>query len=134
MDSKQYSQESGATDLREYSPIQARLNDELTAKLTHYALGLGTEVGEIQDALKKYVAYGKPVDLVNLVEEAGDVLWYLSRLLEACGSSFDEAFFKNNAKLKARYGEKFSEHAALNRDLKAERAILEANVSGDPNG
>lgn len=125
MTPKQYMIESGATDERDYSKIQARMSDEFNAKLVHYLLGVGTEAGELQDALKKLVIYGKPIDRVNVIEEVGDVLWYLSRTLSLLDSSFEEAMTRNNAKLKARYGDKFTEHAALNRDLTKEREILE---------
>jgi NTP pyrophosphatase (non-canonical NTP hydrolase) len=127
MDSKQYQQEAGATDERDYSQIQERTGGEFNARLIHYVLGVGTEAGELQDAAKKALAYNKPLDKVNMVEEVGDVLWYLARLLTLLGSSFEEAMAKNNAKLKARYGSKFTEFAALNRDLGKERAILESD-------
>lgn len=120
----QYMIESGATDERDYSKIQARMTDEFNSKLAHYLLGVGTEAGELQDILKKLLIYGKPVDRNHLVEEIGDVLWYLSRTLNLLDSTFEEAMTKNNAKLKARYGEKFTEHAALNRDLTKEKVIL----------
>lgn len=127
MTPKQYQNEAGATDERDYSKIQERMGSVENSKLLHYIIGLETEVGEIQDAVKKHLIYGKTLDKVNLVEEVGDVLWYLSRLLTLLDSSFDEAMFKNLAKLKARYGDKFTEHAALNRNLSQERRILEAN-------
>ena len=38
---------------------------------------------------------------------------------------FDDIMEKNIAKLKARYGDKFSEHRATNRDLDKEREALE---------
>lgn len=125
MNPKQYMEELGATDERDYSTIQGRMGDEFNSKLLHYVLGIGTEAGEIQDAVKKAVIYGKELDQTNLVEEVGDILWYTSRLLTLLGSNFEEAMAKNNAKLKARYGDKFTEHAALNRDLNKEREILE---------
>jgi len=125
MDSKQYSLEAGATDERDYSKIQDRMGQEFNSQLLHYVLGIGTEAGEIQDAAKRAVIYGQELDQVNLVEEVGDILWYVSRLLKLVGSSFDEAMEKNNEKLKARYGDKFTEHAALNRDLDKEREVLE---------
>lgn len=46
------------------------------------------------------------------------------------GVSLEDAMDRNIAKLKLRYGDKFSEHAALNRDLDAERAVLEAGSGG----
>jgi hypothetical protein len=39
--------------------------------------------------------------------------------------NLEECFEKNIAKLKARYGEKFSSEMAINRDLETERNILE---------
>lgn len=125
MDAKTYLKESGATDARDYSEIQNRMGDEFNAKLTHYLLGIGTEAGEIQDALKKALIYGKDLDKTNLIEEIGDLCWYMGRTLELLGSSFEEAMQRNNAKLKARYGDKFTEYAALNRNLDKERNILE---------
>ena len=133
MDSKQYQRESGATDNRDYSPIQNRVKKEEASKLLHYILGVGSEAGELQDQLKKHFIYGKDLDRANLIEESGDVLWYLSRMLVLLDSSLEEAMEKNNAKLKARYGDKFTEHAALNRDLEKERAVLEEDNNDQKN-
>ncbi len=125
MNPRQYQLEAGATDERDYSAIQQRMSEEFNAKLIHYLIGVGTEAGELQDAMKKMLIYNKPLDRVNVIEEVGDVLWYLSRTLSLVGSSFEEAMERNNAKLKKRYGDKFTEYAALNRDLETERKILE---------
>lgn len=95
------------------------------SQIDHAAKGLVTEAAEIEDALKKSLVYGKPLDKVNLVEEAGDVLWYLALLLRTLGSSFEEAMDKNVRKLEVRYGGQFSSQKALTRDLDAERAELE---------
>lgn len=39
----------------------------------HMVLGMGTEVGELQDVYKKKLAYNKPIDEVNEKEEIGDL-------------------------------------------------------------
>lgn len=96
-----------------------------SGRLLHYALGLCTEVGELQDAIKKFVAYGKDIDKVNIKEELGDILWYHARLCALFGFTYEEVMELNIEKLKARYGNKFTEHAALNRDLNKEREVLE---------
>jgi hypothetical protein len=44
--------------------------------LQHAALGLISEVGEIADALKAHMIYGKELDVLNMKEEAGDALWF----------------------------------------------------------
>ena len=125
MDSKTYQEQAGVTDVDDYSEIRSRLNTEKNAKILHYVLGIGTEAGELQDAVKKHLIYGKELDEVNLIEEVSDIFWYSARLLTLLDSSFEEAMEKNIAKLRARYGDKFTEHAALNRDLVKERNVLE---------
>lgn len=46
--------------------------------LLHCATGLVTESAELVDAIKKHVFYGKPLDVVNIKEEIGDLLWYIA--------------------------------------------------------
>ena len=125
----EYLIQSAATDVPDYTVIRERLltADDDTLKIVHAGMGVGTEGGEILDACKKWMIYGKPLDKVNLREEAGDVLWYLSLLLRAIDSDFDETMQINIDKLRARYPSKFTEAAALNRNLAVERAILEQN-------
>lgn len=125
MDPIQYTKEAALTDHPSYDPVIERITNDQTARLLHYALGLGSETGELQDALKKLVAYGKSLDLVNVKEEIGDLLWYMSRIADTCGFTLEEAMATNIAKLKARYGDKWTQQAALNRDLKLEREVLE---------
>lgn len=103
------------------------------ARLLHAAIGLCTEAGELQDALKRELIYGKAMDRVNIIEELSDLAWYLNLAIAAVGSSWEEVFEKNIAKLKKRFPDKFTQEAALNRDLAAERATLEETpkVPGD---
>jgi len=162
----------------------------------HMNLGVITEIGEALDIFKKYMAYNKPMDLVNLGEELADITWYivnkcrfedlsldedfdqvleetkelietrmfsvddLAKELKAeailtlilatycapvntlfnapiiqlgmlyhVAALFDLDFFQcltnNIDKLKVRYPERFTDEAAQNRDLKAERTELE---------
>lgn len=93
--------------------------------LTHAILGLVTEAGELADQLKRRHAYGKEVDRVNLVEEAGDLLWYLALIARALGTDLETIGRTNVEKLRARYPGMFTAEAALNRDLEAERKALE---------
>ena len=113
------------TDLEKYDPVLERLQDVQVLRLLHAAMGIVTEAGELMDMLKKHLFYGKPVDWANAKEELGDVSWYWRLGLDAADSSMVENLLTNVRKLKARYAGKFSEHAALNRNLMVERAILE---------
>lgn len=44
----------------------------------HAGYGLMTEVGELLDTYKRNKFYKTPLDNKNLIEEVGDILWYLS--------------------------------------------------------
>ena len=99
-------------------------------ELLHHAMGMVTESGEFMDALKKTLIYGKELDKTNLREEVGDILWYVAGALRLLDTTFVAEMERNIEKLKARYGEKFDAHKALNRDLDTERKILEGNVGG----
>jgi NTP pyrophosphatase (non-canonical NTP hydrolase) len=95
-------------------------------------LGLVTEAGELTDVLKKYLIYGKPIDWTNVSEELGDSQWYTALAIDVTGEvvqgvTWEGIFDQNIAKLKARYPEKFTEQAALNRNLESERRILEGS-------
>jgi NTP pyrophosphatase (non-canonical NTP hydrolase) len=95
------------------------------ARLIHAALGACTETGELQDMIKKHIIYGKPFDAVNILEECGDVLWYLALALDATGHTMDECMERNIAKLRKRFPERFTSEHALARNLIAERQALE---------
>jgi NTP pyrophosphatase (non-canonical NTP hydrolase) len=95
----------------------------------HMVLGMVTESAEIADVYKKNIGYGKPLDVTNIKEELGDQLWYIVNMCTINGWLIEEIMDANIAKLKARYGEKFSEGAAIERDLEKEREVLETTLN-----
>lgn len=125
METNEYVKEAVITDLSNYAPVIERLNDVRTLRLLHAAMGLCTEAGEFMDMLKKHILYGKPIDTVNLAEELGDIQWYDALAVDALEETLSDILERNIRKLRARYPNKFTEHDALNRDLKTEREILE---------
>ena len=106
--------------------IGERLSNTGTQRLLHAGMGLCTEAGEFVDSLKKTIFYGKELDKVNAIEELGDICWYLGLACDELGVSLNTVLSQNIAKLKLRYPEKFTEEAALVRDLNAERVLLES--------
>lgn len=124
MNSKNYISNALRTESIDFEAFKERLSDERILRLLHAALGKCTEAGEFLDALKKYIVYGKDLDLVNLREEIGDGHWYDAIAASALETTFEEIWEKNIAKLKSRYGDKFNQEGALNRDLEKERDIL----------
>jgi hypothetical protein len=49
----------------------------------HGCIGLVGEIGEIADALKRHLYYGTDLDIRNLEEEIGDVMWYAALLADS---------------------------------------------------
>ncbi len=125
MDSKSFVTNAIKTESRNFDEIGSRMSEVRNQRLLHAGIGLATEAGEFLDALKKHVFYGKELDTVNLSEEMGDIFWYCALIADELKIDFSQVMDTNIAKLKARYGEKFSEDKAENRDLKVERTILE---------
>lgn len=95
------------------------------ARLMHGMIGVCTEAGELQDMVKKALIYKKPLDKVNVMEECGDLLWYIALCLDAAGYTMSECMERNIDKLRIRFPDKFTFKGANNRDLDAERASLE---------
>jgi NTP pyrophosphatase (non-canonical NTP hydrolase) len=93
--------------------------------LLHSVLGLATEVGELIRAHLVEFDMNERLDEVNIKEELGDILWYLTLGAEAMGTNLHELMAINDAKLEKRYGPAFDADRAVNRDLDAERRILE---------
>lgn len=131
MTPSEYLKKSGRTDLTAIQLIKFanRLDHQFDViNLLHATMGISTEAGELLDALKKHLAYGKEIDKVNLAEEVGDVLWYVAIILRELNMSFEEVMDMNINKLQRRFPDKFTEEAALNRDLNKEREQLEADM------
>ena len=96
-----------------------------SSRLIHAAFGMQTETAEFTDALKKSIFYGKPLDTVNLKEELGDLLWYIAIAMDELGTDFTAESTRVINKLKLRYPNAFTTSDALDRNLEAERALLE---------
>lgn len=118
MNHKEYTEEIKRT----VPQLQSPFFDEL-----HMAIGMATETGEVLDAYKKFLAYNKEFDLVNVKEELGDLFWYTFNLMRMLNIDFEEILQTNVDKLKTRYPNGFTEAGAVNRDLKAERKVLEGS-------
>ena len=83
--------------------------------LIHMIMGISGEAGELLDAVKKATIYNKPIDISNIVEELGDLEFYLEGLRQILGLSRQYILDQNIAKLRVRYGQKYSDKAAQDR-------------------
>ena len=84
-------------------------------------------VAQLQDLIKKFVAYNKEINKDTEVFLLNKIYYYILLIASTFEISIEEGLEKNIAKLKARYPEKFDENLAINRDLETERKILEGD-------
>ena len=69
----------------------------------HMAVGIAGEAGELLDAVKKAAIYRKPIDRANVVEELGDLEFYMEGLRQGLGITRQEVLDHNITKLSKRY-------------------------------
>lgn len=92
----------------------------LDCHLWHMASALCGETGELLDAIKRAVIYRKEIDLVNVVEELGDIEFYLEGLRQGLNITRESCLLANVSKLSVRYGNKYTDVAAqLRKDKQA---------------
>lgn len=97
----------------------------VNTRIFHSMIGVATEAVEIVEAIN----VDEPaLDLINIGEEFGDMFWYAAIFSDASNIPLDtmynvnaEKLFKANA---ARYKGGFTDDAANERDLDAEREVL----------
>lgn len=93
--------------------------DSLTPEkihLIHMAIGVCGEAGELADAIKKYAVYVKPLDLDNVIEELGDLEFYMEGIRQALNISRELTLQNNVDKLSVRYSSgKYSNKQAQDR-------------------
>lgn len=99
---------SGALILEQMTPEKA--------DAMHAAIGVAGEAGELLDAVKKHVIYNKPLDRENVIEELGDLEFYMEQLRQNVGITREETLEANISKLEIRYnGLRYSDQAAQER-------------------
>lgn len=101
--------------LAEYQQLASRTCPDLGSfedNFFHMQSGIITELGEAIDTIKKWHAYKKPLDIVNIGEEIADACWYIANkaLLSkneniALAWSTNENFVKGQFRFKTRFSE-----------------------------
>lgn len=89
--------------------------NNLNAEFLHAAIGVCTEAGELLDAIKKHVIYNKPLDRANVIEELGDIEFYLQMMRTALGIEHHEIIEANVSKLSKRYPQGYTDSDAIER-------------------
>lgn len=95
------------------------IKEELTGQdchLLHMVLGIAGEAGELIDAIKKKAIYRKTLDCENVIEELGDLEFYMQGLRSSLGITREETLEHNMKKLSKRYENfKYSDKSAHDR-------------------
>lgn len=95
------------------------------ANMLHCVLGLTSESGELASAFKKKYGYGRDLDEINVIEELGDLYFFLTWLLDELGVTKETLRKSNINKLVVRNsGKTLDESRVLDRDVNAERSAL----------
>lgn len=95
-----------------------------TLDLLHAAVGVSGEAGELLDAVKKHWVYGKPLDVNNVVEELGDLMFYMQMVMMMIGKNQMEVIEHNIQKLYKRYASRiYSDAQAIARADKTKGEI-----------
>lgn len=82
----------------------------------HAAMGVAGEAGEVLDLIKKSWAYKKDLDFEKLIEELGDLEFYLEALRQELCISRKDVLAANMSKLGKRYNKGiYSDAAAIAR-------------------
>lgn len=115
-----YKIESARTFAYRKEPLPVETTDSL-----HCVIGIVTEAGELMDAFKKHIFYGKAFDTVNAGEEIADIMWYIANFCRINNLDFENLLQNNIDKLRIRFPDKFTQENAINRNLEAERKELE---------
>lgn len=104
--------------LNEYQQAAMRTNPEkdLEKNLVNAALGLSGETGEVADQIKKWKNQGHSLDEDKLIEELGDVMWYIALAADSLGYTLSEIASRNIRKLRIRYPYGFDPNKSINRE------------------
>ena len=88
---------------------------EQDVDMLHAAVGICGEAGEVLDLIKKTAFNNRDLNYQKLLEELGDVEFYLEALRQSLGISRDDVLNQNIEKLSKRFPKGYSDRAALER-------------------
>lgn len=80
-------------------------------------MGLNGEAGECIDIVKKYMFQGHSIDTYKLIDELGDVMWYIAITAAGLGVNLDDIMQHNVDKLWARYPNGFDAERSIHREV-----------------
>lgn len=103
----------------EYQQRALRTASAQTARelILNGVMGLSGESGECIDIVKKHMFQGHNLDREKLIDELGDVLWYIAITAAGLDVGLDDIMQHNVDKLRARYPEGFDAERSIHREV-----------------
>lgn len=105
-------------NLNEYQKLAMRTSVQhstMKDRMTNAILGLDGETGELANLWKKCLYHGHTITGEDIVEEIGDILWYVAQAADAAGVDLELVAKRNIQKLEKRYPDGFSSEKSINR-------------------
>ena len=84
-------------------------------KVRNGCYGMCGEAGECIDILKKHEFQDHPFDSDKMLDELGDVLWYIAQTATGLGITLEDIAWHNVNKLKKRYPDGFDSERSIHR-------------------
>ena len=108
------------TPAKQYADFVASTTENRATVLldqVHMAAGIAGESVELIDVIKKTLTYNKPLDISNVCEELGDILFYVQGMLNVLGQRWtvEDLMFNNMTKLTKRYPTGYTDADAIER-------------------
>lgn len=103
-------------NFNEYQKLALRTANKDKDLILNGALGLAGESGEVADIVKKHLFQGHELNKDKIIDELGDVLWYVAIMAAGLGVEFNEIPTHNVDKLKKRYPNGFEVERSINRE------------------
>lgn len=106
-------------------------------RMRHAMMGLADEAGELTKMMLRSDFYRQPVNVTDYKDELGDILWYLCLAIDDLAEDenksittiAEEILDINEAKLRIRYPENYSNEQARTRDTETEKEAVDDVVS-----
>jgi len=85
-------------------------------QIANAVMGLAGEAGEIADLFKKRLYHGHDIPTMQIIDELGDLMWYLAAIASLEGLSLNDIARANIDKLWRRYPNGFNSHDSIRRE------------------
>lgn len=104
-------------EINEYQKLALRTasSDKSEDLILNGILGLCGETGEVADIIKKNLFQGHEFNVDKVINELGDVCWYIAILAKGLNVDLETVMKNNIEKLKRRYPDGFEAEKSINR-------------------